>query len=96
MNGATTGGTINITAKARKRIPLTLTTPPAVSGAAGVGSTPPRAAGSPTARATDPATAAAALACALPGPENEPQFSVTLIFGFGKTKTLKFFSKTSH
>src|SRR6056297_936904 len=65
--------------------------PPPAAGA-GNGTTTLMSVGWRIARFTCP-SAALSLAFASPGPENDPQFSDTLIFGFGKTKTLEFFKK---
>jgi len=67
---------------APKPTPQAQTAPPTVSYAAGVGTTMPRAAGSPTATTTAPAAATTTSASASPGPENDSQFSVTLFFVF--------------
>jgi len=50
-----------------------------VSGAAGAGAATLSTAGSPTAATTTPTTASTTSACALPGPENDSQFSVCLL-----------------
>jgi len=62
-----------------KQTPQAQTAPPAVSRAAGVGTTTPGTVGSPVAPTATLAIAPTTSASALPGPENDPQFSVCLL-----------------